>query len=168
MCNDIAIVTRCLLADLVMMTVNQRVAKLREQLSQATATKRLIVSHAKRLGTVSDTQMLRDQLNGRVSQLKQHLEQGAQAASAASESILQDDSLIDTQKATHVTTVQQMERQLMSVANEYPGLVRSIAAKQQEAPPRTPGQRKRSTRCVEPSQDHHCLDASSPSLLCQH
>lgn len=127
-----------------MESVSQRIAKLKEQLSHAAATKRMVVAHAKRLGTASDTQMLRDQVNGMLTKLKQHLEQGAEAATVASKAVLEDFTGPEPQKSRFVTNVQQMERQLMGIANEYPALVRSIAAKQQQDAPRPPAKRRSS------------------------
>ena len=112
------------------------IAQLRQCLAQAVATKRTVNAHAKRLGTVSDTQNLRDQINNLLSRLKQTLEQGAEAAATASTSAMDDFQGPETIKLRHITNVQQMERELMSIANEYPALVRGIAAKQEQAPPR--------------------------------
>jgi t-SNARE complex subunit (syntaxin) len=109
---------------------------LRQLLSQAVSTKRMVNAHAKRLGSVSDTQMLRNQLNTLLSRLKQQLEQGAEAASKASRSSTEEFNGPEAVRLRHITNVQQMEKQLMAIANEYPGLVRSIAAKQEQAPAR--------------------------------
>ena len=118
----------------------ESVGKLRELLSQAVATKRQVTSHSKRLGTISDTQLLRNQVNTLLSRLKEQLEQGAEAAAQASRAT-EDFDGSDNNRLRHITNVQQMERQLMAIANEYPALVRGIAAKQEQSSARVPARR---------------------------
>jgi DNA-binding phage protein len=131
---------------------SERINQLRQLLSQAASTRRLVSAHAKRLCTVSDTQMLRKHVNAMLSSLKQQLEQGAEVASQASQALLDDSSGPESVKARSMTNVQQMERQLMAIADEYPALLRSIAAKQQQEPPRpTP---RRSTLSSEETRLH--------------
>lgn len=116
----------------------ESINELRRWLAQAAATKRTVTSHSKRLGTISDTQALRAQINKMVARLKDELERGAAAATKASKAVMDDMDGPEPVKARHLTNVQQMERQLMAIANEYPGLVRGIAAKQQQSAPREP------------------------------
>lgn len=117
-------------------TITGKIDQLRRLLGQAVSTKRLVSAHAKRLGTSSDTQMLRDQLNSLLAKLKDYLEQGGQVAAAASRAAMDEFSGAEPARMKHITNVQQMEKQLMSIANEYPTLVRNIAAKQEQAPAR--------------------------------
>lgn len=120
------------------------IAELRRLLAQAAATKRTVTSHSKRIGTVSDTPALRSQVNRMLARLKGELEQGAEAASRASKAVMEGyEEGPEPVKSRHLTNVQQMERQLMAIANEYPGLVRGIAAKQQQSEPRAPASRAR-------------------------
>lgn len=119
-----------------METATGKIDQLRKLLGQAVSTKRLVSAHAKRLGTASDTQMLRDQLNSLLAKLKEYLEQGGQVAAAASKAAMDEFSGSEPARLKHITNVQQMEKQLMSIANEYPTLVRNIAAKQEQSPPK--------------------------------
>jgi hypothetical protein len=118
----------------VMEPTSDKIAQLRQLLSQCASAKRMATAHSKRLGTVSDTQMLRDQLNSMLSRLKHHLQQGGAAAAQASQAVLEF-SGPENVKSRYMTNVQQMERQLMAISNDYPALVRNIAAKQQEPLP---------------------------------
>ena len=119
--------------------VTASISELRRLLAQAAATKRTVTSHSKRIGTVSDTQALRSQVNRMLARLKGELEQGAEAASRASKAVMEDhEEGHAPTRQRHLTNVQQMERQLIDIANEYPGLVRGIAAKQQQSEPRAP------------------------------
>jgi t-SNARE complex subunit (syntaxin) len=125
---------------------SERISNLRRLLAQVVATKRSVTSHSKRLGTVSDTPALRKQIVSMLSRLKHELEEGSEAAARASTAVMDEFHGSETVRARHITNVQQMERQLMAIANDYPALVRGIAAKQQHSAPRSPTRRDWSDR----------------------
>ena len=145
-CHSLRCEAFCAAPDLTaaMDTATGKIDRLRKLLGQAVSTKRLVSAHAKRLGTASDTQMLRDQLNSLLAKLKEYLEQGAHVAAAASRAAMDEFSGSEPARLKHITNVQQMEKQLMSIANEYPTLVRNIAAKQEQSPARQSARQQQS------------------------
>jgi hypothetical protein len=120
---------------------SERISDLRRLLARVVATKRSVTSNSKRLGTVSDTLALRKQIVSMLSRLKQELEEGSEVAARASTAVMDASHASDIVRARHITNVQQMERQLMAIANDYPALVRGIAAKQHQSAPRSPTRR---------------------------
>lgn len=119
-------------------SAEQALQSLQGSLRNVVATKSLVLSHAKRISSPSDTQMLRQQLNQLLARLKEQLEEGSAAATTASRALMNVTDVGDSRYAQQITSLQQMERQLMQVANEYPALVKHVAEKEQKSPPQPP------------------------------
>lgn len=119
-------------------SAEQALQSLQRSLREVVSSKSLVLSHAKRISSPTDTQMLRQQLNQLLVRLKQQLEEGSAAATTASRALMNVTDVGDSRYAQQITSLQQMERQLMQVANEYPALVKHVAEKEQKSPPQPP------------------------------
>lgn len=125
-------------------SAQEALQSLQKSLRNVVATKSLVLSHAKRISSPTDTQMLRQQLTHLLERLKEQLEEGSAAATTASRALMNVTDVGDSRYAQQMTSLQQMERQLMQVANEYPALVKHVAEKEQKSPPQPPPRLRKS------------------------